>query len=199
MTTLNITQPTLNKSRQDSFRLILTIPNILKTINTNKTNTRESELINLDKLQFSVYNTNIPDISVPEIGLHAFGQNYNVSTYDRPAYPAITIDFEVDNEYNNYWLIWKWLTLYNGIYTGLYGDTEIFPDGYPKLDPKIQYDYTTSILLYPLDEYRKEKIEFIYRYAFPTKLGGLTYNYRETNQVKSSFTFVFNRLEVNLI
>jgi hypothetical protein len=196
MTQLKITQPTLNKARQDSFRLILTIPNILKTINSS--NIRENKLLSLDKLQFSVYNINLPDISIPEIALQAFGQNYNVTSYNRPAYTAVTVDFEVDNEYNNYWTMWKWMTLFNGVNTGLYGDKDLFPKGYPKLEPKIQYDYTTSIFLELLDEYRNPKIEFTYKYAFPTKLGGLTFNYRDTNQVKSSFTFVFNQLEAKL-
>ena len=76
-----IVQPHLNKQRIDKFRVVLSIPNILKELNTK--NTREDSYINLDSLQFSVYNVNIPKVSVPESQLH-FGQQNYINVKEKP-------------------------------------------------------------------------------------------------------------------
>jgi hypothetical protein len=194
-----IIQAPLNKARKDKFQLILTIPNILKSIDSK--NTRENEYINLDSLQFSVYSVNIPDVEVPPVQLHFSGQNYNVTSFDRPPYAAAAVNFAVDNEFKNYWMIFKWLQLLNDPLSSTYGRPEIFKatGGYPKLDPKTLYDYTTNISVIALDEYNNKKAEFKFLNSFATRLGNYSYNYRDSEEIDCSFEFVFNQLEVNLI
>jgi hypothetical protein len=196
---LPITQSPLNKARKDKFQLILTIPNILKTINVK--NLRENEYINLDSLQFSVYGVNIPSIEVTEHQLHYSGQNYNITGFDRPAYPPASVNFTVDNEFKNYWLIWKWLQLLNDPIDSTYGGPEIFKGqgGYPKLEPKILYDYTTTIIINALDEYNNKKVEFEFRNSFVKRLGEYSYNYRDPEEIECRFEFVFNQFDIHLI
>lgn len=195
---LPITQAPLNKARKDKFNLVLSLPNVLKTINTKSP--RESKYTNLDSLQFSVYGINIPNSEVSPIQLHYSGQNYNVTSFDRPAYPPCTVNFAVDNEFKNYWVIWKWLQLLNDPVNSTYGRPEIFKDGgYPKFDPKTLYDYTTNITVIGLDEYNNPKIEFEFRNAFATRLGEYSYSYRDPEEMECSFEFVFNQLDIKLI
>jgi len=198
---MTITKPTiqasLNKSRSDKFRFVMNIPTIFKHLES--TSKREEELINLDSIQFSLYDATIPEINVPEHPLHIYGQNYNITSYDRPAYPPVVCSFEVDNEYKNYWILQKWLNLYNDKTSGLYASKDVFPDGKPKLLPETEYDYVTDIKIIGLDEYNNETTKFTFKYAFLTKLGQLSYNYRDDSQLKCHFSFVFNQMDINLI
>ena len=192
-----VLQPQLNKLRKDKFVVILTIPNILKSINT--TNSRQDKFLNLDSLQFSVYNITIPRISIPAHPIHFGQQNYNVTSYDRPEYPPVIINFEVDNEFKNYWVLWKWLQLIQDPKNATYAGKDIFPDGAPKQLPKIVPNYATIITGYALDEYNNKKARFTFDHAFITELGELSYSNRETEQQNCSFTFVFNQLDIHLL
>jgi hypothetical protein len=196
---LPITQAPLNKARKDKFQLILSIPNILKGINAKTP--RENEYLNLESLQFSVYGINIPSSQVPAIPLHYSGQNYNVTSFDRPEYPPVTVNFTVDNEFKNYWVIWKWLQLLNDPTNSTYGRPGIFKatGKYPVLEPKSLYDYTTTINVIAMDEYNNHKAQFDFKNAFVTRLGEYSYNYRDPEEIECSFEFVFNQLDVQLV
>lgn len=103
-------QSVLNKARKDKFLLVLDIPKVLKDINSN---TRSNDLVNLDRLQFSVFGSLVPQISVPNESINTYGQAYNVTSMTRPPYSPITVGFNVDNNYDNYWVLWKWLAILN--------------------------------------------------------------------------------------
>ena len=194
--TKKVLQPSLNKLRKDKFTLVITIPNILKDLNSK--NIRENDFFNLDSLQFSVYNINIPSSSIPEHPLHIYGQNYNVTSYDRPPYEPCTVNFQVDNEFNNYWVIWKWLQLINDPILSRYASKNILENGAPKTIPE-QYNYQTDIVAFGKDEYNNDKVRFTFKYAFPTILGELDYNYRDPEQLETYFKFVFNQLDITLL
>ena len=194
---MTIRQPHLNKLRKDKFIVFLTIPNILKGLQSRSA--REDKFLNLDTLQFSVYNINIPKVVIPEHQVHFGQQNYNITSYNRPAYPPVTINFEVDNEFKNYWVLWKWLQLLNDPQSAAYAGKEIFPAGAPVLEPKIVPNYQTTIMANALDEYDGEKARFVFTNAFITTLGEMEYNYRDPSQLQCQFTFVFNRLDIELL
>jgi len=196
MSDLPVTQAPLNKARKDKFLLILTIPPIMKEI--NKKGPREDFFFNLDTLQFSVYNINVPKISIPEVPLHIYQQNYNVTSYDRPAYPPATVNFAIDNEFKNYWVLWKWLELMNDPLNAEYISKQAYLYDKPKTIPE-QYNYQTDIVAIGLDEYNNHKIRFEFKYAFITSLGELNYNYRDPEETDCYFDFVFNQLDVHLL
>ncbi len=106
-----IPQTILNKARADKFILVLDMPKILKDMvsNTQRTN----KLINLDKLQFSVIGTTIPSITVPAISINVYGQAYQATSQSRPQYTPINVEFTIDNNFDNYWILWKWLYILN--------------------------------------------------------------------------------------
>ena len=192
-----VQQTHLNKLRKDKFTLLLTLPNILKGIETRTV--REDKYINLDSLQFSVYNVNIPRITVPEKQLHFGQQNYNISSYDRPAYSPITVNFEVDNEFKNYWVLWKWLQLLNDPTNATFAGKNIFPNGPPDEIPEILYNYVTTLSVLSKDEYNNDVAKFLFKYAFITELGEMEYNYRDPSQLSCQFTFVFNQMDMELL
>lgn len=181
-------QSTLNRSSKDKFYMVLELPYALKK------RAETNPLISIDPLQISVHGTVVPDITVPEVDMRYFGQNLHLSTYARPNYPPITVNFVVDSQYNNYYVLWQWLDVMNMAIEDVYGGTA---NANP-LEVGDQFEYQTTLRLIAVDEYNAPVIEFIYSKAFLSILGGLNYSYREgTALVESTATFHFSQLNVN--
>lgn len=202
----NINQSQFNKSKLDKFLLVLNIPPILKKINTFDLGSRDSDKIIENSLQFSVYGTITPKIIVPAIEQGFNGQFYKISTHSRPVYDNLTVNFTIDNNYNNYWVIYKWLNLLNdeksSIYDGenLKNKVKISPSNRnftKSSNPPVEYQ--TDITLYGKDEYDNNVIKFLYKNAFPVSLGNIDFNYRTATQIDTTFEFAFSQLNVDLL
>jgi hypothetical protein len=215
-------QSILNKARKDKFLLVLDVPKVLKKINSN---TRSNNLVNLDRLQFSVYGTVVPKIVVPSEALNEYGQAYNVTSMSRPAYAPISVNFNVDNNFDNYWVLWKWLAILNDPKKGGMDPhfSEFSTAADKPVDPirdmignkannpphnlkykhiKMNNDYTdyqTTITVFGLREYNEQIVKFDYSNAFITGLGELKYDYKDPTEMECNFEFVFNQLEVTLL
>jgi len=189
-----VQQSILNKNRKDKFLLVLNLPDVLKKINKVSSGDRDTSFLNQDSLQYSIYGSIVPSVTVPAIALPFAGQVAQYTSYSRPEYPPVSVSFTVDNGYNNWWVLWKWLDLINNSYAGYYNADDI-------LDPngKLTNSYQTNITVYGLDEYNNKKIQFTYTNAFITGLGEISYNYRESEQIESSFTFSFGQLKAELL
>lgn len=180
-------QSSLNRSSKDKFYMILDLPYALKK------RAETDPKISIDPLQISVHGTLVPDIAVPEIDVRYLGQNLHLSTYARPNYPPITVNYVVDSQYNNYYVLWQWLDVMNMAIKDVYGgsavvDAEMVGD---------QFEYQTTVKMVAIDEYNKPVIEFIYSKAFLSTLGGLNFSYREGGTlVESTATFHFSQLDV---
>lgn len=109
MTTDN--QSLLNKARKDKFILVLDIPKAMKDINSSTV--RSKNFVNLDKLQFSVAGTIVPEIVIPSVSTATYGQTFKFTSQKREPYAPITINFNIDNNFENYWILWKWLAILN--------------------------------------------------------------------------------------
>ena len=59
--------------------------------------------------------------------------------------------------------------------------------------------YQTDMTLYGLDEFNNKRIEFTYTKAFPVTLGEIQYNYRNSEEITSSMTFVYSQIHSKLI
>ena len=185
-------QSILNKSRLDKFILVFSVPPALREINVRENSSRNSTNVIEDKLQLSVYGAVVPELTVPSIEIPYAGSNLYQSAHAREPYPPVTVNFTADNEFNNYWVIYKWLNLMHDQKTGVYDETD--------LDPENEFNnYQTDMTLYGLDEYENRRIEFTYTKAFPVTLGNLEYNYRTTDEIESSFTFVYSQLHTKLL
>lgn len=190
----NLLQSHLNKSRADKFSLVMTLPPGLKTI--NKSFQRNNKSINLDSLQFSVFGTVLPDIVVPAIETKYTGGNIYISSHARPPYPAVSVGFTIDNQFNNYWVIYQWLNLMRDQFEGEYGIVNTRKLADPATTLK---DYSTTFSLFCKDEMEQQIIKFEYHHAFPTKLGALNYDYKRTEELTCSFEFVFSNITAILL
>jgi hypothetical protein len=188
-------QSILNKNRKDKFLLVLNIPSVLKEINKIDQNDRESKYINFDSIQYSIYGAVVPGVTVPDIDTAFGGQVAKFTSYNRPAYNPITVNFTIDNGFNNWWVLWTWLDLINNSEIGKYNSKNI-----PQTDlVRITNSYQTNITIFGLDEYNNKKIQFDYTNAFVTGLGEINYNYRDPDQIESSFTFAFSQFTPKLL
>ena len=190
MATNSNNQSFLNKSRLDKFLMVFQIPQALKKIDS-KTERRTFNL-NEDAFQFSVYGSVVPEITVPSIQIGYAGSNLYNSSHAKEPYPPVTVNFTVDNEFNNYWTIYKWLDLMHDEKEGLYD-----VDGL-SIDERFAA-YQTDMTLYGLDEYDNKRIEFTYTKAFPINVGAMNYNYRDSSEIESSMTFVYSPIHSKLI
>lgn len=217
--TSDMNQSVLNKSSADKFLIILTVPQVLKDINTD--NARTNELINLNSLQFSCIDAVIPAQSVAKIDVGYSGQKMPVTSYTRPAQSEVTINFTVDSNFNNYHFLWTWLDGLNHCRESIptkdyYNPLAAFPNASatsklkfagattnanrdePKettvADARYKhsfFDYQTDITVIPLREYNEPVAEFKYKHAFITELGELKFDYKQTAQLACSFKFAF--------
>lgn len=183
-------QALLNKSRLDKFILAITLPKILRSIDTKSeiSNTK----VNLDSLQFSLFNCTIPAEVIPQVDIRYAGGNVYVSSHNKPSYEPMTINFTVDNEFKNYWVIHKWLQVMRNETTSVY-DGEILAK-----DSGLG-QYSTDFVMTALDEFEQPIIQWTFKNGFPVSIGELAYNYRDPKELETSFQFVFDRIETNLI
>lgn len=190
-----VQQSILNKNRKDKFLLVLTLPPILKRVNKSDSADRSNNFINQDSLQYSIYGTVVPETTIPEVELAFSGQTAKVTSYNRNSYKGITVNFTVDNGFNNWWVLWYWLDVINNSKEGKYNyDKLATTDTFENLS-----NYKTNITVYGLDEYNNKKIQWDYINAFITNLGEIIYSYKDGEQIESSFTFAFSQLDAQLL
>lgn len=182
-------QSPLNRSSKDKFIMVLELPYILRK------RAASDPSLSIEPLQISIFGTIVPDIIVPEVDVRYAGQNFHISTYTRPNYPPLTINFVVDNDYKNYYMLWKWLDVMNLAIEDYYGGTSN-----PTNDDRVmigsQFEYQTTLSVLALNEYNDIALEFIYTKAFISTLGGINYSYREGDIIEASAQFHFAQLDI---
>lgn len=198
----NLAQAQLNKNRLDKFLLVFALPEAMRNINSNNLLVRSNKLVNSNSMQFSVFGSLVPKVTVPSIAAGYSGQNYKVSSHGRPPYDDITVKFTIDNRFNNWWVIYKWLDILNGEKESYYNpdNPTYVAGGYTKPPKPLQPQYyQTDFTVYGKDEFDENVIKFTYTKAFPTDLEPFDYNYRTPGEIESSFTFSFSQFYSELI
>ncbi len=191
-------QTILNKSRNDKFLMVLDIPIQLKKQYDSVLKTA----YNANTIQYTIYGSPVPSVSVPPIDLPYDGQVYRASSMSRPAYQPINIKFFVDNGYKNYWILWKWLNMFNDAQFSNSNiriedpKKNISPDSDMKITMK---DLVSIMRIYGLDEYNNKIISFTYTHAFPISLGELIYSHQNPSEISCDVSFVFNQLQVDML
>jgi hypothetical protein len=187
-------QSFLNKTSRDKFVLNLNLPFVLRKQKKNE------PLLDIDNLQISVFGTIVPNVQIPANEVRFGGQSVNVSSYSRPNYQPLTVNFVIDNRFYNYWLLWKWLNILNDARTSVYTGSEtdkLTPIDRTEIGNLIEYQTIFSI--FSLNEYNKKVVEFIYYNAFITDLGSIEYNYQNTELITSTVQFQFDQLDIKLL
>ena len=194
-TSINPTQQSvLNVPSKDKFLLVLNLPTILKQ------QAQTDSTISLEPLEIKVYGSVVPTIQVPSVEVRFGGQSHHVSSYSRPSYDPLNVNFTVDYNFKNYWLLWKWLAVLNDPLGSYYSGT---PNQYQPNKTQIQSgslaEYCSNFSIFGLDEYNNRVIEFTYINAFITNLGSIDYNYRTPEYIESTAQFQFSQLDINLL
>lgn len=185
-----IDQSILNKSRKDKFLLTVTLP--VPLLEINKRDTRTNSNIQLDTLQFSVYGTVVPQNTIPQEDVRYAGGNIFVSSHSRPSYDPVTVNFTIDNRFNNYWVINKWINLMRDEVTGIFS-------------PELEQNnvgvglYSSDFIITARDEFNSDVIKWIYKSAFPISLGDISFSDRESGEIETTFQFVFRKIETILM
>lgn len=184
-----IHQSFLNKARVDKFRITVPMPPVLR--NKDSKHIRSPELINKDSINFSIYAINIPAVAVEPVDLKYAGQTPRISSLARSAFDPVNVKYVIDNQYSNYWLLYTWLNLLHdeGIGHMVKSNGASQP-----LD-----QYVSNIKVSGIDEYNKNVIDYTFTSCVPTKIGGINYNYQETNEIESEFEFRFHQLQIKIV
>ncbi len=188
-------QALLNKSRLDKFIMVIDLPDLLKPI--ARKFERNNQSVQLDTLQFAIYGTVVPQIQVPAIPVNYSGGAMHISSQVHPAYPPITVNFTVDNQFNNYWVIYTWLNALRSATDGTYA-TSIHDLPQVRGDMLLK-DYATDMSVFGLDEYNNEIVKWTYKRAFPISLGEISFNNRTAGEIDTTLQFAFAEIECVLL
>jgi hypothetical protein len=186
-------QSPLNVGHRDKFILVLTLPVVMRQLAGIEPN------ISLDPIQFKIFGAVVPAIQVPHNEVAFAGQTYNVSSYVRPNYDPLDVSFVVDNNYKNYWTLWRWLSILNDPLQSKYNGNDSRSDDWENrlLSGNIS-EYQANFSIYGKNEYNQSIIEFRYHNAFINSLGSINFNYKEPEIMESTVQFRFSQLEVFL-
>lgn len=192
-------QAILNRSRNDKFVLVLDMPKAMKKI----TSVILQENFNADKLQFSCYGSPVPAININPIDVPYGGQTIKVSSNSRPSYPPLTLSFVIDNGWKNYWVLFKWMNLFNDQEDGSISynfSNKTEPDAFKGIRNHVPFkDMVTTFKTYALDEFNNKIMEFAYTNVFPVSLGEINFSHQESAEITCKASFAFNQLHADLI
>lgn len=189
MSTMN--QAVLNRARKDKFLFVLDIPNALKNIEDPILQSSYTA----DPIEFTIVGSPVPKIVVPSKEVPFGGQTYHVSSLTRPTYGPFNVKFLLDNGYQNYWILWNWLNLFNDNATSTSQLTQV-NKGYIS-NP--MSDFTSNFTIYTLDEFNNKLMSFTYTQAFIIGLSEFDFSYQESGEISCTASFAFNQLQVELI
>ena len=187
-----IKQSYLNKARKDKFLLVFDVPPILKPLWTQLT--RDNKHLDPDSVQFSIFGSMVPAITVKGVEVRYAGSTLYVSSHSKDSYPPLNIKFAIDSMYSNYWVIYQWLNLLHDQKSGVYNQNNM------PVDAEFN-DYMTDITIYGLDEFEKKRIKFVYKKAFLTSVDEIEYNKQGTEgeEIVSGFTMLYSQLQTELV
>jgi hypothetical protein len=190
-------QSILNRSRSDKFTLLMDLPVAMK----QRTDQVLQQNFQPDKIQFTVFGSPVPKIEVKSINLPHGGQHLNITSNARTDYGLLTLKFLIDNGYQNYWTLWKWLDLFNDASDSTSEiDTPVSKEWDQQFLVRNPFsDYVTDFCLYALDEYNNKTMEFKYSKAFITSLSEINFSHQDETIITCSASFAYNQLLVNLI
>lgn len=187
-------QSILNRPRIDKFSIILDLPKSLK----DNFDPIFQNTYSANSIQFTVIGSPVPAIKIPEIKVPFGGQNHFISSNIRPAYEPLHLSFFLDNGYQNYWILWKWLNLFNDSYDSTTQMIKPLNPGSKEISNPMT-DFRANFVIYGEDEFNNKIISFTYEQAFITGLSQIKYSFQTPEEASCEAIFVFNRLNVEMI
>lgn len=187
----NVAQSPLNLAREDKFIIAFQLPPAL--MNLERSFSRSQDTIVKNSVQFSIFGTVVPEVNVPAKQIRFAGNTLNVSSHSKESPPAIKVNFIVDNNYNNYFVLWKWLNLLHDQKEGTF-DVDCITGA--TTDNNV---YMTNMTVIGKDEYNENRIKFTYTRSFLTNLGDITYDYKDSKELLCNFTFAYSQIHTEIL
>jgi hypothetical protein len=183
---LNSTESPLNKTFADKYYFIFELPEALKKFHYN------NELKNSTgkkALQWTISKAEVPDINIKAGAANYAGGTLHYSTHTKSPYDPFKVTFKIDSNYLNYSTIYEWINL-------IYGEKEGHFDENNLTDESNISAYAVPVSIVGLDEFNNPVIQWIFTYAFPTNLSGISLDYSSTNEIEFTATFVFSQMRI---
>lgn len=173
-------QSMFNGKTNDRFKIIITLPKILK----NQTN--KSYFSDDDRIIISALTIPTPNMAVPSIPISYLGRTVNITSTQHLPYDPVSITYRIDSKFINYSILFNWLNLLSDQKTGEYAGCE------GDLD-----EYSTDIQIWALDEFDNDLVvaEWVYEKAFITELNGNEWSFvGGASKMIGSFSFAFTKV-----
>lgn len=182
----------LNKTFADKYFFIFELPEALKNIRNNNAAIKDKAGINRKAIQWSIVKAEVPSINIKAGEAQYAGGTLRYSTHSKTAYEPFKLTFKVDSNYLNYFTIYEWINFIYGEKEGRYNEEDLS-------DSTSFSAYAIPVSIVGLDEYNNPVIQWIFTYAFPTDLSGLSLDYTSTEEIEFTATFVFSQMRIRNI
>jgi hypothetical protein len=192
-------QAVLNRARNDKFWLILDLPKALK----DYTDPTLQEKFSADTIQYTCYGSPVPSFEVKSIPVPFSGQSHQISSISRAAYPSLPINFLLDNGWKNYWVLLKWINMFNDTRTSIsevgFKEKEETFNNIENKAPYTMKELVSKFTTIALDEYNNPIMQFGYVHVFPTSLSEIKFDNRNAEEISCVANFAFNQVRPEMI
>jgi len=176
--TTNLKQnPTVNKVHANKFKLIIPKIDIISDLFRDYAN---------NYLELSIKGTVAAGLQLQAIETPIFGHKPVKVTGAGYRLEEIPIDFLIDGNFVNYFMLWKWL---EKIYNLKTATSPVIEEG------EIPYE---DFEILGLDNYNNPVVKFKYRGGFITSLSDVTVGYDNSERLEAKATFAYDDYTVEL-
>lgn len=160
---------------------------------------RECNQVSLDQMQFNIFGTIIPNITLPTVSVPYGGHTPKIAGHSRTMEP-MNVNYFIDNTFANYWVMWAWADFIIGSINSIAGTHvgDSITDVRQRYNNVTLQDYSTNISIIGLGAYNKPVVEWVFKGCVLSSLGGIQYNYQGTGDIISTFTFDYSFLDCKL-
>lgn len=178
-------QAIYNNAREDKFTMVVTIPDALRQVISTEVG---PNFINKSAFEYTAWGTAVPQIEIKSSKVRYSGQSTKLSGHTRPEWPLLDVEFNIDNQYRNYWFLYYWINFQNHDAESLYDFGKLLPN-----DNLTKVRYTGTIDIFLKDEYNKNIMGCKYVAAFPVKLSSLNTNQQKGGILTAKVTFEYSQ------
>lgn len=187
----------LNKAYLDKFLLVLDLPPCLKVSGKPNSkvaqcNERVQEIVKADSILYTLVGVPSTSLKIDPVDLAYSGDTISVSSHNRQTDP-LSISYMIDSLYENYWVLWQWMEMMAATKIGFPGKNPAGDIGY------LLRDYSTTVTVYSLGEYKKPTAMWRYEGAFPTSVESIKYGYTSEEPITNTFTMSYSFVTMDLI
>lgn len=187
MEEITLIQNPLNRTYEDKFLFIFNLPDALKNIQHKYVQNIMSAGVTTKAITMTLTDFSIPEKTIKSQFIPYGGGHLAISTHTIDPYQPFKINFKADDKLANYFTIYEWINFIQNERKGYFDAEDI-------TDKTTFKAYTTNMSVVALDPYNNPIAQIMFLGAFPTSISSIDLNYKNTNDVNCSATFVFSQM-----